>query len=384
ILKKSLVSIVGIHEMTAMLGMMLSACSYEKFAVYSCGSGFYFNRSDDRTYKIPDLDVESDGNYFYLEDYFCSDELGTEYKIKNGLFTVGSVYLAKKSDHYNAERYSFDVWEHNDNSIVITSEMNYVELTSSKPDEAANTYIHIEDRELPLDLTFNNVKICATSGTPVVFSAAFADINVILVGENDLSVGRQRFTLEQLVQHLQNEVISSQLKLYYDTMEEMNFAEDAITGKLDSQVVADHYRSKVTDLLIGVGESWVGILDGIGTVFNGIEGVAGLDGTTAFVHPCGVSIAGEGSATIQGGGGRDGSDASASLFGTADGGDGGDGGSGICCGSYLDTTGRVNLIGGGLGQGGEPSKGLLGSNGSRGNNGIEGVPAEIANPRNEK
>lgn len=383
-MKKVHLSTVSLVLMTVMLCGMLSSCGFEEFTVYTCGSGFYFNRSNDATYTIPDLDVESTGNYFYLEDYFCSEELGTEYKIKRGFFTVGSVWLAKKSDHYEEPMYSFDVWEHHDNSIVITSDMHCVEFTSSKPDEPANVYIQITERDLPLDLIFNNVKICATSGTPVVFSSALTDINVILIGENELSVGRQRFTLEQLVQHLQKEAVSSQLKLYYDTMEELSFAEDAFYGKVDSQVVADHYRNTVTNLLIGVGESWVGILEGVGTVFNGKEGVAGLDGVPAIVHPCGISISGEGSITITGGGGRDGSDAGASLFGTADGGDGGNGGSGICCGSYLDVNGKVTLQGGGLGQGGEPSQGLFGSNGSRGNNGVEGAPAEIANPREEE
>jgi hypothetical protein len=383
-LKKTIISIMCLTVLTAMLCGLLTSCGFEKFTVYSCGSGFYFNRSNDATYQIPDLDVESTGNYFYLPDYFCSEELGTEYKIKRGFFTVGSVYLAKKSDHYDEKIFNFDVWEYHDESIVITSDMYYVELTSSKPEEPANVYIQIEEREVPLDLTLNGVNICATSGTPVIFSSAIADINVILKGENELKVGPQRFTLEELVQYLQKEAISSQLKLHHKAMEEVNYAADALTGKIGSQAAAEHYRNKVTNLLIGVGESWVGILEGVGEVFTGKEGVAGLDGVTAFVHPCGISFSGEGSVKLEGGGGRNGCDASASLFGSADGGDGGNGGSGICCGNYLDITGRVTLIGGGLGQGGEPSKGLFGSNGSRGNNGTEGVPAEVANPRDEK
>ena len=45
----------------------------EPFEITYCGSGFYFNRPDSKTYKIKALGVESTGNYFFLEDYFVSE-----------------------------------------------------------------------------------------------------------------------------------------------------------------------------------------------------------------------------------------------------------------------------------------------------------------------
>ncbi len=310
---------------------------FSEFTVYSCGSGFYFNRTDLLTYSIPELDVRSEGNSFYLEDYFVSEELGTEYKIKGKLFNVGSVYLAKKSDHYDPKQYTFDICDYQDQALVITAAMQYVTLTSSQPDKAMNVYLHVEERTLPLDLTLKEVNICATGGTPALFLGAFADINMILQGENCLSVGQARHTLPDFVRYFADDVLNVQESLYYKTLQGVQKNHGA-----NGQTSSDQYMETVGDLLVGVGESWMDLLDGMTDVLNGVDGMDGMNGLPALVHPCGISFAGSGSLSLQGGGG---------------------------------------------GQGGAPSKGLLGSHdstkGKWGGNGKQGNGKEIANPKEE-
>ena len=132
---------------------------FEEFQVYSCGSGFYFNRSAAITYKIKELGITSEENYFILDDYFVSNEYGTEYKIKGNIFNVGSVYLAKKSEYYNPEIYRFNLDTYDSEILTITPEMSYVEIYSSDPNKEHTLMVNVEKRDFPVDITLENVNI---------------------------------------------------------------------------------------------------------------------------------------------------------------------------------------------------------------------------------
>lgn len=376
---KTVLRVISLVLLISLMGITLSACSlFEKFTVYSCASGFYFNKSGDKTYKIEELDVESDGNYFYLEDYFYSESLGTEYKIKRGLFNVGSVYLAKKSDHYNEEVYTFDIAEYKDKYLKITPEMNYVEITSSTPDKAVATYIQIEERELPLDLTLNNVNIKAGWGIPALFVASKSDVNLILKGENSIEAVTPNDTLAALYQRLKG-TLSDAEELFYDTLRERQYLIDAWNGEKASGDVTYHYFDMVSDLMKDGMDSIVGSFENL---FEGKEGAQGMHGASAIVSPAGISVSGEGSLYAKGGSGASGGDAGVGIFGTSDGGDGGNGGSGFSCLQFLDITGNLNTEGGVGGQGGEAAKGLMAS-GNKGAKGKDGLGVSVTNPKED-
>lgn len=377
---RSVTKLAALVLALAVICVSLVSCTmFEEFKVYSCGSGFYFNRSDKKSYEIKELSQKSDGNYFYLEDYFYSEELGKEYKIKGSLFNVGSVYLAKKSDHYNPEVYTFELMDYHNGVLRITKDMNYVELVSDRPDENINAYILIEERELPLDITFNNVSIATEWGIPVIFSAAFTDINIILKGENFVESITPSDTVAEFAERVKG-AMSVQEQAHYEALEEIKYLSDSISGKNSSGDVAHHYFTLATGAL----NTWTDvILGGIENIFSGKEGAKGMDGASAIVHPCGISVYGDGSLSIKGGSGASGGDAGTGIFGTSDGGAGGNGGSGISCANFLDASGNITAEGGIGGNGGAAANGLIGS----GNNGSKGKDASainVSNPRKEK
>lgn len=382
-MKKLIKAIVIIILLLGISGVVCYALfgGFSKFEVNSCGSGFYFNRSAKLSYTIKELDVKAESNYFYLEDYFYSEELGQEYTVKGRLLDVGKVYLAKKSEHYNPEKYVFDIANMDTYALTITKEMNYVEITSSSPAEEIDMYIHIESREIPLDLTLNNVNIRTEKGVPVIMSSAFTDINVILKGESSLKAGGKSVTLDELIDQIKNNKLSEQEKKYYDAVNELEYAKESLSGKNSMADVSFHYFDKLNKYSM---KSIDKLLDGVSNVLGGKEGAEGADGSAAFIHPCGISFSGEGSLYLLGGAGGKGGSASVSLMGQADGGDGGNGGEGLVCGALLDLTGNLEIEGGWGGSGGEPSKGLMGSMGSTGRKGKNGESVSVANPRREK
>ncbi|MBQ7383904.1 MAG: hypothetical protein IJV72_03835 [Clostridia bacterium] len=263
-------------------------CSKEPFEIQSCGSGFYFNRSDKKTYKIKELDAVSEGNYFYLEDYFVSDTLGEEYEIKKGLFKVGTVRLAKKSDHYNPEEFKFDVLEYNNRILAITPEMQYVHLYSGEEGGVSNLQIQImPDRELPLDITLDGVRILTKDGIPTIFSSALTDVNFILIGENELHAGAQIYTLNEIVERANNKLWSEQETHYYKALEELD------EGKVSSDEgengdAIEHFFNGVTGLGKGLVDT---VLGGVSGLLDGVDGFTGADGAMAVILPAGVTLA---------------------------------------------------------------------------------------------
>lgn len=358
--------------------LSFSGCNEkEPFEAVSCGSGFYFNRSDSKTYKIKALDAESEGNYFFLEDYFVSKELGEEYVIKKGWFKVGSVYLAKKSDHYNSEEFKFNVAEYNNNILVITPDMNYVELYSDVQDPI-NVQIRIlGDRSTPLDLTLDSLNLYSQYGLPVIFSESAEDINFILKGSNELTAGDQIYTLQEIAERIHNKLWSEQEETFYTSIQELQKGKAEWAD--DKSAAFTHFFMGIADFSKGALET---LVNGVTGFLTGFEGAEGASGATTVILPGGASFSGNGSLKIKGGNGAPGTPATDSLIGAASGGNGGKGGDGILCNAYIDTCGKVVISGGQGGKGGEGSKGVFGLSGKNGEEGAGGVALNVAKARN--
>lgn len=361
---------------------LVGCTAEEELEIVSCGSGFYFNRSAEKTYVIEELGVESTGNYFYLPDYFVSETLGTEYEIKDGWFKTGSVFLAKKSEHYDSIRHTFNVDEYNNRILAITPEMNYVGLYSESG-EVSSVQIQITSgRTTPLDLKLENVSLTCGEGLPVIFSAAVTDVNFILAGENEIVSAEQLYTVQELAERAKNQLFGDQEEAFYEMLDDAKeefangsdaFGDDPIDGLA-------HYLSGIGEIGKGVVD---GIVDGVTDIISGAEGIAGAAGADAIILPGGVSFSGTGRLSVTGGKGAAGSAATNSLMGDAKGGNGGAGGDAILCNAYLDVSGGVTATGGDGGAGGEGSKGLF-SSGEKGDYGKSGVGLNVANKRSSE
>lgn len=367
------------------LALPLSSCYNEELEIYTCGNGFYMNRPNNKTYKIKELDISSQGNAFITEGYFCSEELGKPYTIKSGWSTVGTVYLAKKSEYYDSTVYDFDLDEYDDVQINITGDMDYVRIHSSDWRTKHLVYINIEPRDIPLDLTLENAQIYTDYGIPVIFSQTYQDINLILKGENILSAGVSYNFTSYTFQQRAEKNLSKMEEVFYAEYEEAKKAilnypdgamQDGIVNHTYGQLI--NTADKAVDLFESVLQDGVNIL-------GGVDGVKGFNGIACIIHSGGISINGTGILDVHGGNGSTGQDADSSLFGMADGGPGGNGAPALCCGKYLainDT--QVRFFGGSGGVGGQPSKsgfGIFGSSGDQGRSGRDGVDYSIAVPR---
>lgn len=365
------------HGLGLILALLLivctiPSCSFEPVTIRSCGSGFYFDGDSGKTYKIKELNVTSQNNYFYLDDYFCSKSLGKEYKIKSGLSTVGSVYLAKKSDHYNKELFEFNVDALNSNILSITPDMNYVRVYSTEAGNSHELYIRIEERTLPLDLTLENVNIYTSEPIPVIYSGSACDINLILEGTNTLIAGNQKYTEQSFSQAVKDGALSQMEIRSIDDFRETIRTSSGFLG-IDTAVFADS----------AIAAKDQSVLDGILKWEAGENGSRGLNGKPAIISRGGISIRGTGTLNAKGGDGYNGANANNSLFGTADGGKGGKGGSGVlCAGLLIMNGGKTVLQGGEGGKGGEPVGGLFGmTSGSKGADGKDGGASTVTYPR---
>ena len=359
---------------------------FEEFQVYSCGSGFYFNRSAAITYKIKELGITSEENYFILDDYFVSNEYGTEYKIKGNIFNVGSVYLAKKSEYYNPEIYRFNLDTYNSEILTITPEMSYVEIYSSDPNKEHTLMVNVEKRDFPVDITLENVNIVSGGAVPVLFCSSITDINIILKGQNTLRAGKNSYTLQEFIEKVQSGALSFVEQQFYEDVkhvyDELKFLQSTIDGNETFGDVSWHYAEQIFDAQLSFMEN---AFDAVVGVVTGVSGDQGATGATCVLVPMGISFNGNGTVTIIGGEGAKGGNASNSLIGKASGGKGGNGGVALSCNNIIisaDTTVEAN--GGKGGYGGEPSKGglgLLGSSGSKGAKGSDGESYIIVNRR---
>ena len=357
-----------------------SSCFPEKFTVHSCGSGFYVNRDNSKTYTIKELGATSSGNYFYLQDYFYSKEFGTKYTLKKGLFGKEDIYLARKSDHYNSQVYNFDLDVFTEPVLTISEEMCYVNIYATDPDAKREIYIQIEERSLPVDITFENVSLYSSEPTPVIFSKSLNDINIIIKGINTIKAADHSYTKESFSQYL-TKGISSTLSTFYKDVSELYGSMNISQEELQNKGLADFITSDLNSIAGTAADYFAGFLEGTMNLLGGKDGAEGLDGIPAIMHAGGISISGPGTISIKGGNGARGADSQNSLVGLSDGGRGGNGGNAISCGKYMSTGGTsVTLQGGTGGEGGNPSKGLLGaigSSGKKGASGYAGMPLKV-------
>lgn len=362
----------------------ICSCSKEELEIYSCGNAFYINQPN-KTYTIKELGVTSNGNAFFVDGYFCSEELGDPYAIKDGWFNVGTVYLAKKSSFYDSTVHEFNLDNYNEPVINITEDMDYVRIYSSDENNKHCLYINIEPRELPLDLVLENVQIYTDYGIPVIFSQTYQDINLILKGKNKLSAGvSYNFTYKSFQERVNDEISVMEEKFY----NEYESAKDAINNFPDgvmSEGIVDHTYGHLINSADKALDAFENVLQGTIDMVAGVDGVKGFDGIACIVHAGGISVNGTGSLSVYGGDGSTGEDAASSLLGTADGGPGGNGAPALCCARYLSLDPvQVQLHGGEGGEGGDPSEGgfgIFGSSGDKGSKGRKGVDYSIASPR---
>ena len=350
-----------------------------KFTVYACGSAITFNRGEHAKYKIKELDIKFKGNSYYFEDYFYSEELGEKYTIRKGLAKVGEIYLAKKSDYFGDEVHRIHIDTYSSDVLSITPDMGRVHILS-KSGKAKELIIAIEDRDYPLDITFENVHIYTKSALPVFFSGTYSDLNINLIGDNSFSAG----SLEE-----RSETLSDKLENGLTNME--NFFTDIYDGTLDVvNEIPDYFDNKnvtdvLSDQLLHIGKTsaniFEGMLDGWMSMWTGSDGITGRDGVTCFFHLGGVSLSGDGKITITGGKGGRGGNAKDSIMGMANGGNGGSGGIGLVAARYLDFCTDNLIQGGSGGSGGDPSDAFFGlgtSSGERGRSGATGLSKKIA------
>ena len=305
---------------------MLFGCDIyrEEFSVYYCGSGISFNRNTNATYYIDELGIEFEGNTPYLEDYFYSEALGQKYTIRDQFFEVGEVYLAKKSDYYNDTVYTCNVNTYPEDYFVITSDMYYVHFLG-KAEEQREFHISVEPREVPLDITFENVNICTKSAIPVFFSATPHDINITLIGKNDFQAGSFQERSESISPILSNRLtrMENQYKRIYDYALAYidyvkNMAEDTVED-LPHYLIDKGVVDLLSDRLLNIGKISADIFEtGINEWMNiwaGKNGSTGIEGITCFFHFGGICFTGDGTISVSGGQGGKGGDADASLTG---------------------------------------------------------------------
>ena len=385
--RKKIVSLAVVMLLLTVMLLITSCYEYkEELKVYTCGSGFYINRDDNYNYYIDDLNVESNGNSFYLEDYFCSEEFGIPYAISDGIIDMGNVYLAKKDDYYNENIFDFDLDSYADCCIEITPEMNYVNIHSSNTEVSHELFIVIKPRDIPLDITFENVNICTKSAIPVFYSQAYVDVNIRLIGKNTFSTGNisQRSTsvwerLENGLTEIENRFVSA-----YESAPSYI---EGISQKISNQTVLTTITSCYNSLTGLSIDLFTGLVNGMQNIFTGVEGSDGRNGVACFIHAGGVCFTGDGSLSTMGGSGENGYDAKDSMFGGADGGNGGMGGEGFVCKRLLIVSPSCLWSSGGKGgKGGDPSNGLwgiAGSSGKQGSLGRDGKALVIAEPRDD-
>lgn len=382
----SLVATAVVFVLIAFVALTSLAHGWKKFEVSTCASGFSINRNPNWSYSIEELNVKQTSNVFYLEDYFVSEEFGTEYTIKGRFFPMGKVKLAKKSEHYNQEEFAFNLASYNYKVLKITSDMNYVKIYSDTGNQC-NTYISIEKRSTPLDITFENANITSAPGIPVICTAGICDVNIIAKGTNTLRAGKQTYTVEHLKQMVQTNISNPLIKAHYNDLvyiyDEIEYWKDKDNPTFNE--IYEHYGMQLTNSLLSFTEGAFNfVVEGATTIIAGRKGEEGGMGADGIIVLGGISVKCEGTLNVYGGDGGNGLDASNSLTGAADGGNGGNGGDGICCTSFI-TVGDygedvLKIEGGAGGVGGEPSKGgfgLFGSSGKKGYYGVKGLPISL-------
>lgn len=354
--------------------MFISSCSTQKrvVRVFTAGSSICISGEDNKTYEIKKIGAKTTTGVLNFNDYYVSEN-GTPFEITNKKGqVVSTVYLAKKSETYNPQIYEFNLDEYEGCGIIITSEMDYVRIYSGDPTVPHNITIIVDyERTKPCDIEFENVYIDTAEYVSVFRNFSQCDVNIKLEGNNRFVAG-EFVGLDEYYEAIHDKkydeagdlVIGTTLAFayYYFEISAANAYIDTIKG---NGTFSENFTSSTEHMVSVLKES----IDGFGTLINNQPGQDGYEGMPAFVSLGNMYFYGNGTTTIVGGNGCDGTDAYEKGFGanSVKGGDGGDGGSAVVSETLIvDPSTNLVLVAGRPGEGGEgagyePQKGFKGS-----------------------
>lgn len=377
---KKFVSIVLILILGTMTTLLSGCGGYKLRRVVSvpcAGSSAFVSSSDGAPYKIKELNIVSENNLFTFDDY-VGDKNGTEYTVVNSRNDkIGVIKLSKKSEIYNPEIFEFNLDTYGFKTLIITEEMNYVNIYSSDPSVAKELFIMVQYRTEPLDITFNNVNIYTVNSMPVLFNPFDVDINIICKGTNTIQSGGILMSIEQYNEYLNLNkqqiengfllVLAPEIVWCYGMYQALDvYTNDSLSGFIQT------FKTKLDEMLSFVETYWSYVENAV----YGEKGADGFDGIST-IQAFNVNFMGDGNLTLVGGNGGNGLDASLSLMGSR-GGDGGDAGPAIYCKTSINVMNSANykILSGSPGIGGKGSLGIGGADpdGKSGNL-VKGVQA---------
>ena len=381
-IKKYLIVVVLIISLIPLLSFTACAKTVKKTVkVIGSGSTAYISTTEKAPYTISELNIKSTRNAFYFPDYVVDESAGKEYEIKNSKNKkVGTIKLSKKEEIYNPEKFQFNLDTYDKKVIVISEEMNYVEIFSADPSVERDIFICIYNRGTPLDLTLNNVNLHTKECIPVIFNASKQAINVIVKGNNVLMAGEEDISDEEYEEFEKNKEellkgLSSGLKLVKgcagSSSAYLFMAYTFISETVEAGVSKD---KTFFDALMGISDT---LLEKTKMLYedaiSALIGKYGKDGRNGIetIQAVDISFVGDGRIKIVGGNGTKGFDASTVAMFGANGGNGGDAGSAIICHTYINLLNYKNyeISCGQPGSGGYGTSGLGGNNGYNGQRG---------------
>lgn len=373
---------VGITFLTMFLVIALVNCAFffrnvgQKTAIKvdNVGNTVYLQYANQKeSYSIDGIDNSefnsSNGIFSFFDiNYEVSDD-GQPYCIVNSKGkTVGTVRLAKRNP-MESSVYMIDVANLENFFVSVSGDYDTVYVYSSVADMSFPVSIQIEQRNRPIEVIFEDVRIHAPELSPVLYCVHDVDVNVEAKGTVWLEAGSNSYTTQH-VSEIENlfSTINVAANAYYVCMI------SAIGTAASIMYGVDYYADMfmgVTALQLNVMENAWGKVENL---FNGQDGADGLDGVPAIQIAGGLNlvVAENASIAIVGGSGADGGNGTNALTMKNNGGDGGDGASAIVCGILAThSQGTLTLYSGAGGQGGEPGYTPLGDHGSRGNRGSQ-------------
>lgn len=336
-------------------------------AIRTVGSTAYVIDYSNQPYKIDELNIVSDGNYFVFEDYVASP-LGKYYTVSNSKNeTIGRIKLAKKSELYSTNVLTVDLLNYNYEVISIQADVNKVQINGKNNMSQKNIFICIDPRTNPLDIYLNNVNIGTNYIMPVIYNCSGVDVNLICTGANYITAGSAvppKEYLEYLETAKDIYTIASGPYEVYSIAEDW-VKEAIISGVIsgitnEGAVVSGFYDSMYDSMneSLELTKQWWGSF--VDTIY-GKPGASGMHGETAIKSLGSIAIYGEGTLLIKGGNGSDGGNAKLGLGSISEspGGVGGNGAVAITAPIILNVTnGRCILKGGNGGHGGKGYKDL--------------------------
>ena len=337
----------------------------------TAGSSAFAYTNTGETYKIKELNLESQNGVFHFEDYYVSED-GQQYNVTNKKGKVVSkINLAKKSETYNPQVYEFNIDTLELPGINITTDMNYVVIYSDDNSKSHDITVIIDPhRTTPCDIEFKNVNIQTSDYVSPVSNFSDQAVNIKMTGENYFKAGSFN-NFEEYYASIQNSqdlfdktsgnITALAFYGYYFEVRAINVYFMSLTGKGD---FVEEYKSVVRDSVTLIDT----FLSSADNLLNNQAGQDGYDGAAAISSLGPVYIYGSGNATLIGGNGTNGLDADTGVLGhnSVKGGDGGNGGCAILGEIVVENmSGSISMAAGshgfgGNGAGNNPKKGADG------------------------